>query len=1013
MNTTPSSLRRLCYLLIFWLATAAYTQVVPPASGSSAAPATQEAVVLNPFVVTTDTETGYAATNTLDGSRLNTALRDTPASISVFTRDFMDDIGATDIATLLRYDLSSEVEFGDANADGTGNQVGSLDSGTAWRTRGLTGAASTNGFRDAGAGGDLYNVERVGANRGPNAILFGTGASGGVLNLRTKTADPRRNRYSVEGKVGDHDTRRGTFDINRVLLRDRLGIRVLGLVEHKGSYIPHSYSEKLGATLSLLYRFNQHTDFRISFDKGQSRGIGGRPWGMADSITSFLTAVQSGAVRFDPVDERYETANGAVVGASSGVGNLALRTAVIYTPDGLTSTLWEGATAAVNRTTLSSTASVFTGAKPTVPEWVARYNEVNASGASEYGELDHRVFNATFNHRWFNNFYMELAYNFAKRNSDTLISNLPELRADLNYRLPNGTLNPYFYGNGYYFSQQNYARLIRQFQDETFRVSFSYDLDLKRFGQHRFAALGERYINNTVRYRTLEAWEGAPYGGMPEAVVNRVTRRRYFSIAGPLANYGPGHTVEPLVSDSYASNFGSIGRLTSGWVPQNALDINDEITTDSQLFVMQNFLFSRRLVTTLGLRYDTIDTFAPRTVRDATTSFFRFAGPTDQPLFAGTGNNWFEAVTEKGQRRSLGAVFHLTKNFSVTGNASNGIELPTRNRTVLPFDRVPNSYKGEGRDYGLNFTFLDNKISGSFRYFESSTVGENNLDKVQPVFVAPNNDVMYSFYHYFREAGLTNVGSGAPVASIDELTTTYFSEADSYMSDRESNGYEFELVANPTRSWSVRFGYSWTERERSNVLSEGEPWWAERIELWKSLDALYISRTGRPSIYNQLLVDQAGAVTNRTVADRIADSDRELSDVRREEQQGYGNREHKVNLWTRYAFSSARLRGLAVGGGYRFQSKNIAGVDLATDRILYGNPRSLFDLFFQYRTKGVFGRWADRTSLTYQLNVVNLLDDQTINITKMLVDTATGAPYSRRAFREEPRTTAFTVRMDF
>ncbi len=1012
MNLPQPLGRRFCGLLFLALAAVARAQVSPPAP-TPAVPPAQEAVVLNPFVVTTDAETGYAATNTLDGSRLNTALRDTPAAISVFTRDFMDDIGATDISTLLRYDLSSEVEFGDANADGTGNQVGSLDTGTAWRTRGLTGSASTNGFRDAGAGGDLYNVERVGANRGPNAILFGSGASGGVLNLRTKAADVRRNRHSIEFKVGDHDTRRGTFDFNRVLLRDKLGIRILGLYDHKGSHIPHSYTEKIGATLAAQYRFGPHTDIRVSFDKGQMQGIGGRPWGMADSVTAFLTALDAGTVRFDPVDERYETANGAVVGASSGVGNLANRTVVVYGPDGRPSTLWEGATAAANRTTLSSTASIFAGAKPTVPEWVARYNEVNASGPAEYGDGDHRVFNATFNHRWFENFYMELAYNFAKRNSDTMISNLPELRADLNYRLPGGALNPYFHGNGYFFSQQSYIRLIRQFQDETFRASFSYDLDLKRFGHHRFAALGERHINNSVRYRLQEVWTGAPYGGTPEAVNNRVNRRRYFAIDGPLSHYSPGHVAEPFASDRYTSAFGTIGQLTSGWAPANDLDINDEITTDSQLFVMQNFLFNRRLVTTVGLRRDTIDTFAPRTLRDAGTSLWRFAGPADQPTFAASGRSWFEEVTEKGQRRSVGAVFHVTRNFSLTANASNGIELPARNRSVLPFDRVPDPYTGEGRDYGLNFTFLDNRIAGSVRYFESSTQRENSNDKVQTVYVNPNNDVMYSFDHYFRQAGLTNLGSGAPIGSLDELTSTYFSDADSYMSDRESTGYEFELVANPTRAWSVRFGYSWTDRERTNVLTEGEPWWAERLALWQSLDQLYTSRTGRSSILNQTLIDRNGAATTQTVAERIADSDRELADVRREEQQGYGNREHKVNLWTRYAFSSGRLRGLAVGGGYRFQSKNIAGVDLATNRVLYGNPRSLFDLFLQYRTKGVLGRWADRTSLTYQLNVTNLLDDQTINVTKMLVDTVTGAPFVRRAFREEPRTTTFTVRMDF
>jgi outer membrane receptor protein involved in Fe transport len=41
---------------------------------------------------------------------------------------------------------------------------------------------------------DTYNVESVGSGRGPNAILFGTGTAGGVLNLRTKSADASTRR---------------------------------------------------------------------------------------------------------------------------------------------------------------------------------------------------------------------------------------------------------------------------------------------------------------------------------------------------------------------------------------------------------------------------------------------------------------------------------------------------------------------------------------------------------------------------------------------------------------------------------------------------------------------------------------------------------------------------------------------------------------------------------------------------------------------------------------------------
>src|SRR5688572_31748354 len=92
-----------CILLIIGQ-TAGRAQTVPtPPATAPAAPAAGDTVVLNPFLVSSGDDTGYAATNTLDGSRLNTALRDTPAAISVVTKDFLDDIGATDITSLLRF----------------------------------------------------------------------------------------------------------------------------------------------------------------------------------------------------------------------------------------------------------------------------------------------------------------------------------------------------------------------------------------------------------------------------------------------------------------------------------------------------------------------------------------------------------------------------------------------------------------------------------------------------------------------------------------------------------------------------------------------------------------------------------------------------------------------------------------------------------------------------------------------------------------------------------------------
>jgi outer membrane receptor for ferric coprogen and ferric-rhodotorulic acid len=284
---------------------------------------------------------------------------------------------------------------------------------------------------------------------------------------------------------------------------------------------------------------------------------------------------------------------------------------------------------------------------------------------------------------------------------------------------------------------------------------------------------------------------------------------------------------------------------------------------------------------------------------------------------------------------------------------------------------------------------------------------------VEPVFVNPNNDVMASFDYYFRQADLTNLGANAPIGSVDELRTTLFSTADGYLSDRVSKGYEFEMVGNPTRNWSIRANYSYTDRQRTNVLSEGEGWWAARVELWQSLDSLYTTRTGLPSIYNQLVFSRTNVLTNQTVAQRIADSDRELAATRFREEQGYGNRKHKANVWTRYVLSDGKCKGLTFGGGWRYQSENVAGINVASRTVYMGNARSLFDGMLAYRTKGFLGRYGDRLGVTYQLNVTNLLDDRTINILKINTDTVTGRPYIVQMIREEPRNATLTVRFAF
>ena len=67
----------------------AQTPAGPAASLSSAT----ETVELSPFVVTTDKENGYAAKETLAGTRMRMDLRDVGASLTILTPEFLRDLG--------------------------------------------------------------------------------------------------------------------------------------------------------------------------------------------------------------------------------------------------------------------------------------------------------------------------------------------------------------------------------------------------------------------------------------------------------------------------------------------------------------------------------------------------------------------------------------------------------------------------------------------------------------------------------------------------------------------------------------------------------------------------------------------------------------------------------------------------------------------------------------------------------------------------------------------------------
>ncbi len=115
-----------------------------PASAAAVDPS-QATVELSPFEVRADSDVGYQAGNTVSGSRL----KDTPASISPFTLEFLSDIAATNLEDMLGYANNVEAEFENATA-GFNNPPGRDTTGNDYqfRMRGMAAGAARD-FMDS------------------------------------------------------------------------------------------------------------------------------------------------------------------------------------------------------------------------------------------------------------------------------------------------------------------------------------------------------------------------------------------------------------------------------------------------------------------------------------------------------------------------------------------------------------------------------------------------------------------------------------------------------------------------------------------------------------------------------------------------------------------------------------------------------------------------------------------------------------------------------------------------
>ena len=163
--------------------------------------------ILKTLEVTAARQRGYARLRTSSATKTLTPLRDVPQSVTVVSKDLIDDQGMRGMADVTRYVPGVTMGQGEGNRDQP-----------TIRGNGTTADFFVDGMRDdVQYFRDLYNVERVEALKGGNALIFGRGTGGGVINRVTKEAEwtPTR-ELTASGRLVRHQARRNRRRPGRV-----------------------------------------------------------------------------------------------------------------------------------------------------------------------------------------------------------------------------------------------------------------------------------------------------------------------------------------------------------------------------------------------------------------------------------------------------------------------------------------------------------------------------------------------------------------------------------------------------------------------------------------------------------------------------------------------------------------------------------------------------------------------------------------------------------------------------
>ena len=217
----------------------------------------------------------YLQSNEANALKTPTPILDVPQSLSIVTSEQILRRGFTSVSDIIEYLPGVSMSQGEGHRDAVV----------------FRGVRSTADFFIDGVRDDvqyyrpLYNLEQLEVLRGPNALLFGRGGTGGILNRVTKKAELGSNFSQITGYADSFGAGGLQGDVN-VGLTDSVAFRLNAMAEGLDNHRDHFDGERIGVNPTARVSFNESTRLDLSYeyvdherfiDRGIPTGSNGDP----------------------------------------------------------------------------------------------------------------------------------------------------------------------------------------------------------------------------------------------------------------------------------------------------------------------------------------------------------------------------------------------------------------------------------------------------------------------------------------------------------------------------------------------------------------------------------------------------------------------------------------------------------------------------------------------------------------------------------------------------------------